>query len=225
MQLRNSYFFIVLLTLTALVATTATNPELVRSIAKEDHALENLTALLLAASVLIGIIVTSRPPSSLKHISLGLGTISLIGLLDEISFGQRLFKLDSVKVGNNNYIDGIHDIAEISKIHILAAYTKYPETTTIAITLIGMLSILSLFLLRSVIARALRFLAANKLLSYLVVLTLLAKLAQLIDIDIIGSYIATPLEETLETLAALGLLYSQVQIYKLTRNDTASHEP
>lgn len=220
--MKKSYFFIILLTLTALAATTATNPELVRSIAKEDNVLENLTALLLGASTIIGIVVICKRPSSLKHISLSLSAISLIGLLDEISFGKRLFKLNSIQIGNNSQIDGIHDIAEITKNQILATSIKYSAITTATIILIGILLIFALFLFRDVVTRALQFLAAKKILSYLAVVLCCAILAQLIDIDIIDSYISTPLEETLKTLAALGLLYSQVQIFKLIKNDTAA---
>ena len=109
------YFAITLTTLTALAGTAAIDPSIIREIAKEDHILENITVAFLAASFILGFITTRTQKPYPKLLSLTLSTLSLIALLDEISFGQRIFNFQSIQIGDKFYFDGIHDIVEITK--------------------------------------------------------------------------------------------------------------
>ena len=109
------YFAITLLTLTALAGTAAIDPSTIREIAKEDHILENITVVILGASFALGVITKRSQRLYPKYLSLTLSSLSLIALLDEISFGQRIFNFHSIRIGGKYHLDGFHDIAEIAK--------------------------------------------------------------------------------------------------------------
>ena len=207
------YFAITLATLTALAGTAAIDPSIIREIAKEDHILENITVAFLAASFILGFITTRTQQPYPKLLSLTLSTLSLIALLDEISFGQRIFKFQSIQIGDKYYFDGLHDIAEITKNTIY----KSDQNIIYGITIVVLLAALILRIYGSRIAAYIQFLAQERLLWLFVIAFCSATIAQLVDIKILGSYISTPLEETLEAVAALGIFFCQIKIFRSTK--------
>lgn len=207
------YFAITLATLAALAGTAAIDPSMIREIAKEDHILENITVAFLGASFVLGVFTTRAQKTYPKLLSLILSTLSLIALLDEISFGQRIFKFQSIQIGDKYYFDGLHDIAEITK------NTVYNSDQNIiyVLTVVALSAALTLRIYGSRIAAYIRFLAQERLLWLFVIALFSATIAQLIDIKILGSYISTPLEETLEAVAALGIFFCQLKIFSSTK--------
>ena len=207
------YFALTIAILAALAVTAAVNPSIIREIAEEDHILENTTVAFLGASFILGVIITRTKKSYPKLLSLILSTLSLIALLDEISFGQRIFNFQSIQIGNKYYFDGFHDIAEITKNEIL----KSDQNIVYSIAIASTLAALVLGFYGSHIAKYIRFLAKEKLLWLLLIAICSASIAQLVDIKILGSYISTPLEETLEANAALGIFFCQLKIFSSTK--------
>ena len=208
------YFAITITTLVALAGTAAVDPSIIRELAQEDHILENTTVAFLGASFALGVITARTRKSYPKPLSLILSTLSLIALLDEISFGQRLFNFQSIQIGNKYYFDGFHDIAEITK----NAIYKSNESIIYGITIAALLAIFIFSIYASRIAEHIRFLAKEKLLWYFLIALCSAVIAQLVDIKILGSYISTPLEETLEAIAALGIFFCQLKIFRSAKS-------
>lgn len=89
-------------------------------LAQEDGFLENLSALLFFISFFLGTIII-RKLSAKKIISshhnsgyFCIPLISLLGFLDEISFGERIFNFQFIQVIDGLKLDGIHDIISLA---------------------------------------------------------------------------------------------------------------
>ena len=166
------YFAITLTTLTALAGTAAIDPSIIREIAKEDHILENITVAFLAASFILGFITTRTQQPYPKLLSLTLSTLSLIALLDEISFGQRIFNFNSIPITDEYYLNGLHDIAEIAKNSI----SKSDQSIVVVITFVSLLAICMLSFCGGRIRKYIQFLAKEKLLWFLLLFSALVLL-------------------------------------------------
>ena len=140
--------------------------------------------------------------------------MSLIALLDEISFGQRIFNFNSIPITDEYYLNGLHDIAEIAKNSI----SKSDQSIVVVITFVSFLAICMLGFYGGRIRKYIQFLAKEKLLWSFIIVLCSAATAQLVDIKILGSYISTPLEETLEAIAALGIFFCQLKIFRSTKS-------
>lgn len=103
------------LLLTMLVGFTfvyVTRPELRPSLVKEDRFLESLTPGIFAAAVLIGLLHFRRVARwSWSRWHLLLPLLSLVGVLDELSFGERMFDLTMPTVAGYK-VDAIHDVLD-----------------------------------------------------------------------------------------------------------------
>lgn len=80
---------------------------------EEDHLGENLTALILGITFLLGLVLAVvLKPRKEKLLALGIGLLMGIALGDELSYGERLFELTMPKIGGTRF-DGLHDIVQI----------------------------------------------------------------------------------------------------------------
>lgn len=199
LSIQKAFISISIISVTLLILGAILMPDAIRSIAREDGLLENLTAGILLGSFFYGIRATIRIKTKAhQKASLVITTLALIGFLDEISFGARIFNLKAISV-NGNYIDGVHDVVEITK---KAAFQNNSNLSTALI--LFALAALGL-ILRNNIQQSIRYLVTNKLATVSAVVAAAATFAQLLDVKLIGSYISTPLEETLELIASIGL--------------------
>lgn len=90
-------------------------PALRASLISEDRVMETLTVILFLAGFLLGVILTSRLRTNTQRLAYGvIPLIGLIGLLDELSFGERIFSLTMPTV-EGVQIDGVHDVASLMK--------------------------------------------------------------------------------------------------------------
>ena len=88
-------------------------PDFLKSISKEDHLLENLTTGLLLGTAFVGLINSKRRQANTTAIAI-YTILAIIGFLDEVSFGQRLFGFTPPMAGGTS-LDGFHDLANMSK--------------------------------------------------------------------------------------------------------------
>ena len=95
------YFGITLSAVALLIGSAAIDPFMIREIAKKDRFLENVTVAFLGASFALGVITTRTQKNYPKLLSLILSTLSLIALLDEIGFGQRILSSSQSKLETN----------------------------------------------------------------------------------------------------------------------------
>lgn len=92
------------------------NPAFIRNVFAEDRIVEWATALVFlgaAAAALWGLFAQRRSAPLKRQLALGLiGSIGLLGFLDELSFGERLFDLPPFLIAGVK-IDGAHDLIDL----------------------------------------------------------------------------------------------------------------
>ncbi len=179
-------------------------PDFLESISKEDHLLENLTTGLLLGTAFVGLINWKHRKGNTTAIAI-YTILAIIGFLDEVSFGQRLFGFTPPMAGGTS-LDGFHDLANMSR-KIISTNLQYHPTQTFIISA-GLLSALLFcaFKFRFKISGAFKGLKKLKLASVVLSIALALLLSQLLDLNIIALSWSTCLEEILELIAALGLL-------------------
>lgn len=166
----------------------------------EDGFVETLSAITFLASFLYGI-ATFAARSAIVYPKL-LGLLSLIGLvgfLDEMSFGERLFGLSMPSIGDNK-LDAVHDIFTLS-------YQLYGNVFLVIIFGVLITVVVLAWLHRTYInANLHRLVPSQQACMLLGVFAMLLTAAILIDLDFLahgfGFYF---LEELLELNAALSL--------------------
>ena len=80
---------------------------------EEDHFGENVTAVILGVTFLMGVVLAFvLKPRREKFLALGIGLLMGIAFGDEISYGERLFGLSMPTIGETRF-DGLHDIVQI----------------------------------------------------------------------------------------------------------------
>ncbi|HCD36233.1 MAG TPA: hypothetical protein DEQ23_04255 [Chlorobium sp.] len=75
---------------------------------EEDGLIENLTALFYMLTAVIAVSLVTRRRGSLPYLMV-IAAIGLLGMLDELSFGERFFHLPMPKIGVWK-VDGVHDL-------------------------------------------------------------------------------------------------------------------
>lgn len=115
------YIFIVTLNIFLFTSLHFLFPELNDFLFQEDKLVENLSAIFFLLSFFPGIIYVSRFKEEKNFkVYLALPFIGLIGFLDELGFGDRIFNFDLPIIYGEKF-DAVHDIVTISytllKIH------------------------------------------------------------------------------------------------------------
>jgi hypothetical protein len=97
----------------------------IRYITWEDNLVENLSAFLFAAAFCMGIFFLIRKRKSTILLA-GASGFGLIGFLDEISFGERIFQFHMPAVENLK-IDALHDFFNLIKVKqdVIASYSGW----------------------------------------------------------------------------------------------------
>ncbi len=89
-------------------------PQLRTSFVAEDQFTESVTAVLFFSSFLLGLIlIVKLKRKSYRKVYLVIPLLGLVGFLDELSFGQRMFNLTMPKIYGVE-IDAVHDFAELA---------------------------------------------------------------------------------------------------------------
>jgi len=170
----------------------------------EDRAVETATALLFlaAAIVSLALLIASRSPSYRATLVTASG-FGLLGFLDEISFGARLFGWSTPAMYGGGEFDGAHDL-------VILAYRLSAEAdpiiigaicgSIIVIALIGVLRWYPRF------PRLTHRVFADPVYSLFSLFVGGVAIAALIDLDVGFLERLGPLEEIIEMNAALALL-------------------
>ena len=201
-----SIFALFVALIAALFATLRiVNPTILIDISQEDVFLENLTAGVLFATFCL---------SSLFHLKFKVKTniffafaiLGLIGFLDEISFGRRLFPIPMPKA-HGLTIDGVHDLLHLLKNITRTNLTYHPVGTYIVISLSTLFVVCAWYKTKIIRQRVINLLVKYEIRDLALVMISCIVLSQVIDTfrwTIIDPYIAV--EECLELTAAVALL-------------------
>ena len=85
----------------------------------EDRFLENLTALLFLAAFLLGTVFVAKLRDKRKRqVYSVIPIVGLLGLLDELSYGERLLQIKRLPGLRGIKIDGLHDLVYIAFVAI-----------------------------------------------------------------------------------------------------------
>ena len=179
-------------------------PELFNDLAKEDQLLENLTTGLLAGTVCLGLWL-QRCQRTHKPAIRGFTTIALLGFLDEISFGERLFDLKMPKAGGTQ-IDGLHDLLNMFKKIVITNANFHPIATALTLAVIAGGLIKIAIWNRTSIAKFIEYSNNTKTFSTIAITIMAVFISQALDLEDFGLTTAKSLEETLELIAAMGLV-------------------
>ncbi len=120
MQLTRLYLALLIISILIFYLLYLLTPDAQNFLTQEDGFLENLSALLLFVSFSLGtIIILQLQRKSIFSLKKNgfyylIPVLSLLGFLDEISFGERLLGFEFTQVVKGVKVDGIHDIFSIS---------------------------------------------------------------------------------------------------------------
>ena len=198
----------------------------------EDNFVENLSAILFFISFFVGLIILARfRKARLRKIHYHPGYIAipilgLIGFLDEISFGERLFGFEVPEVYGAK-VASFHDAVD-SVDHMLYRSIKYGDYLLLFLTLAVLIA--ALFGIIKLVRRYRKYLRFDRILDFskkhlpfrfLLISLGFILVAMMIDFDIVGDHKAVPfmfVEEIFEMNAALTLLFGSLAIGSLQKS-------
>lgn len=215
-KLIKSYLTIILSLFVLFLGIVSIDHSNTKFIYQEDGLIENLSAGICLGTFFLGIILTIKNLRPSKII-IASSFLSLLGFLDELSYGERIFKIKmptlySVKV------DGIHDFLEVIKQFLKFEIFERPDRylATILIAIIVLFAITwSLYtkytntfhsLLRPRSPQFTLFISFVMFLGISQFIDL--NLFKLIKLDLLKNKYAITIEELFETFAWLSLLFS-----------------
>lgn len=186
-------------------------PWLRKPLVREDNLLELLSAGLFLVTVAAGIHLVRRLQDRYdKKVYLVIPLLGLIGFLEEMSFGERLFHFE-VPVMYGVRIDAVHDL-----INVLYAVAK-TETAPVWLIFLGVG--LGFFIVYVLIAYHLydyrvlaRILNRYPPLGFVGLCGGLLVVAVLIDLEAVPYHFLNFVEELFETMAALALVFACVAL-------------
>lgn len=188
-------------------------PALRSQMTEEDRFLEILTALVFAVGFLVGIVAFARRRGA-PAFYLIMPACSLLGLLDEVGFGHRLFDFELPRLRHFE-IDGVHDL-------FLVIYDVFVTDNPFYLTCYVVIPLLALaggiWLVRSRprwrsrLSRIPATLRRHPPLPYFALAVVLLFVALTIDLDLIETEWLLFLEELLELNVAVALLFGGLAI-------------
>lgn len=190
---------------------------------QEGGLIENISAILFVTAFLISLIHWPKIRKEKEARMLGfIGILGLIGFLDEISFGERLFDL-TMPVIYEVKIDGLHDFFYLGYMYV-KDNVNIPTIYLVLIVIVGF-SILSVILLRHK-QKLLDFVLSRRVHPHHLLIGIAGILifaALIVDLDIIHwqkrswQRYWVLLEEVMEMNAALALVFANLCIVRLVQ--------
>jgi hypothetical protein len=190
-------------------------PELRQRFITEDDVLENVTAALLFVGFLLGlglVLVARRRQTNYSKAQFAVPLLCVLGFLDEISFGERIFDLEMPYVYSVK-LDAIHDVAMIMY-RVLEDHVGFGMT-------VGMLAAFILVLVAIAAMYRRRFTPITETmrryptLVFVLLSITFAVCALMLDLvldSVGGPRFVIFIEEMLELNAALALLFAALSI-------------
>ena len=211
------------LTLISFVSLGVANPSALIGISKEDGLLENLTAGILLSNFFLSSYFYFKFKRA-ASIFLPLGAFGLVGFLDEISFGRRMFPVPMPK-SHGLTIDGIHDLFHLTRNVARTNLMYHPIETSIVIS-VFVITIACVWLnTKSFRQRVLAVLAKYEISDLALVIIFCVIVSQCIDTFKWRIFAYRTVEECLEFNAAAALMacsFKCRQAFRLNRIN--SHE-
>lgn len=185
---------------------------------EEDALVENLTAVFFLLAFALALFFSLRIRPRRMHRGLAtLALVALVGFLDEISFGERLFNL-SMPAWGGVQLDAVHDLVEL-------AYKNIP-LPAILITAGVLAPLAAVLVVRRLSKQAketsLWSALANPSLCFVALFSLFIAAAVLIDLHLFRSRLLFSLEEVFELNAALTLFFFSFSLYESASDGMAS---
>lgn len=178
----------------------------------EDQLIETLTALLFLAAAIYCFVGFIKNKNAGRRTSWFLfGSLGLIGFLDELSFGERIFNLSMPSV-RGVQIDAAHDFFELGFTMYRHGLDRYP---VLAISLIvGALVVAGLIIyrFRTAIKNFIGTVLTAQSYRFLMIGCILVFVALVIDLEMIHNTYLFLLEELFEMNAAFALLLGSICI-------------
>lgn len=196
--------FIILLGFSVIVGTIIFLflPQFKFLVSQEDSLVESITVILFATGLFLGILqfMTGKTRRGLCFVS----AISMLGLLDELSYGERIFGFREFYIQTSK-IDGLHDFLSLFYTTYLSFSFPLRLGALLVLLLVSGALIYLIFRYRLKIANFLH--GFEPIMQALVAAAcVLVLLAQVVDAGIIRNRYLNFLEEILEMNAALALL-------------------
>lgn len=105
-----SYAFLTILNTLVFSLLYALFPHLRKGFVSEDQFIENASAFLCLASFLLGVVfLAARDAKAHRKVDAIVPVLGLVGFLDEISFGERVFHI-RMPIVYGVKVDGFHDV-------------------------------------------------------------------------------------------------------------------
>ena len=171
---------------------------------EEDSLVENLTVFLSAFAFLLGVVYALENYENRKLLLL-LALFGLLGALEELSFGERIFSINMPVIGKYK-IDCVHDVFYVAYMNIKNLSRShgiivYPFIIIMVISMV-------VYFVRNVSRIAIRIIESDRADSYilLIVSTVFVLVSLVIDLDIFDTDILFMLEEMLEMNSAVALI-------------------
>jgi hypothetical protein len=171
---------------------------------REDSLVENISVILFFLSFLLSLILYIRNITNRKA-AIVLSAISLLGLLDEISFGERLLHMD-MPIIRGVKIDAFHDIFYLAFKEIISFSSSHRAFAVILLLIIFFIVTILLMKYRSILQEKFAIIITMPPLILASLFVLLVFFALIIDLHIIRIKALFMIEELLEMNAALALL-------------------
>ena len=178
---------------------------------EEDRGIENFSVLFYLLTFIAGSIYALRV-RKYRILPLVIAIIGLLGLLDELSFGERIFPNYKPPVLYYEEVDALHDLFKITY-HMVRDFF-YPHKMAALVFLICtcLATALILYRFREKLRELMVFKEYKQ--SYLIMLSALIMLcgAQIIDLELIHSDLLFSIEEMLEMNGAAGFLFAALSL-------------
>ena len=210
MILSNAYALVAVGNIIVLSLVFALAPGLRDGLLAEDRFMENLTVFLFLAGFLAGLGLTLRLRGTAFFLPYSVvPLIGLIGLLDELSFGERIFHITMPTVEGVK-VDAVHDVVLLTGVAL-----KHHGNYLIYLLILAVGGLVTALTVPSALRNVHRLPDIVKRYAPLRFLLLLAGfgvIATLIDLDIAKYQILQFVEELAEVNGALALLFASFAI-------------
>jgi len=192
------------------LAAVYTVPNVRRFIRDEDNLVENLTVLafLIALAWAIYLVVRNRVPQRFKRWVWFIGPVALLGTLDELSFGQRIFSLNSINFRGVG-IDAVHDFLGVGYASLHQQLLTRPFITIATAVLLTIIGIALVYRARHWIIHRFTRSTSRECWAMLGFFLAMLTVSQFLDLDLLpffrGFFVLV--EELLELDAAVLLIF------------------
>ena len=177
----------------------------------EDHLIENLSAVFFLGACVLGFLFFMKTKAHRK-IFLLFSAVGLLGFLDELSFGERMFRLSMPRIGGTQ-IDAAHDFVYLGFGYCKNFARSHPAYTLLLIGIGAILMVRATFLYRSRLMDSISSLQRYPQYILMLICVTLVSCALLIDLEMVSSDLLFMLEEVFEMNAAIALLLCCLSVY------------